>query len=57
MYTVYFLIGFLTSFGWWSAGKIQKKIDTSIIEVMEKKETASDGRKETSFEIGKGSKD
>lgn len=57
MYTVYFLIGFLTSFGWWSAGKIQKKIDTSIIEVMEKKETTGDGRKETSFEIGKGSKD
>lgn len=27
MYTVYFLIGFMTSFGWWSAGKIQKTID------------------------------
>ena len=27
MYTVYFLIGFMTSFGWWTAGKIQKTID------------------------------
>ena len=27
MYTVYFLIGFMTSFGWWSAGKVQKVID------------------------------
>ena len=27
MYTVYFIIGFMTSFGWWTAGKIQKEID------------------------------
>ncbi len=27
MYTTYFIIGFMTSFGWWSAGKIQKSID------------------------------
>lgn len=27
MYTVYFLIGFMTSFGWWSAGKIQRVVD------------------------------
>jgi hypothetical protein len=27
MYTVYFLIGFMTSWGWWSAGKIQKAVD------------------------------
>jgi hypothetical protein len=27
MYTVYFIIGFMSSFGWWSAGKIQKEID------------------------------
>lgn len=30
MYTVYFLIGFMTSFGWWSAGKIQKSIDNTV---------------------------
>ena len=43
MYTVYFLIGFMTSFGWWSAGKVQKAIDgvppqppTAIIEKIEK---------------------
>lgn len=29
MYTAYFIIGFVTSFGWWSAGKIQKAVDTS----------------------------
>ena len=27
MYITYFLIGFATSFGWWSAGKVQHKID------------------------------
>jgi hypothetical protein len=43
MYTVYFLIGFMTSFGWWSAGKVQKAIDgtppqppAAIIEKIEK---------------------
>lgn len=33
MYTVYFLIGFVTSFGWWSAGKIQKSIDNTMVTV------------------------
>lgn len=32
MYTTYFLIGFVTSFGWWSAGKIQKSIDEKVVE-------------------------
>lgn len=40
MYTVYFLIGFMTSFGWWSAGKIQKAIDGASVQqppaIMEK---------------------
>ncbi len=30
MYTMYFLIGFATSFGWWSAGKVQKTIDNTV---------------------------
>jgi len=40
MYTTAFIIGFFTSFGWWSAGKIQYKIDNIKIEsvVEEKKE-------------------
>lgn len=33
MYLTYFLIGFCTSFGWWSAGKIQKTVDNTAIEV------------------------
>lgn len=33
MYTTYFLIGFVTSFGWWSAGKIQKTVDNAPVEV------------------------
>jgi hypothetical protein len=33
MYTTYFLIGFVTSFGWWSAGKVQKSVDNTAIEV------------------------
>lgn len=33
MYTTYFLIGFVTSFGWWSAGKIQKSVDNTTIEI------------------------
>ena len=31
MYATYFLIGFATSFGWWSAGKIQKAVDSNPI--------------------------
>ena len=33
MYTTFFLIGFVSSFGWWSAGKIQKIIDNTSIQV------------------------
>jgi hypothetical protein len=28
-----FLLGFFTSFGWWTAGKVQKQIDGSIVNV------------------------
>jgi hypothetical protein len=27
MYAAFFIIGFMTSFGWWTAGKVQKIID------------------------------
>lgn len=33
MYTTFFLIGFVSSFGWWSAGKIQKTIDNTSVEM------------------------
>lgn len=43
MYTTAFIIGFFTSFGWWSAGKVQKSIDNTIttitVEHKEVKET------------------
>ena len=43
MYTTAFVLGFFTSFGWWSAGKIQKTIDTTAIEVkVELKEKKND---------------
>lgn len=38
MYTVYFLIGFVSSFGWWSAGKIQKAVDTPSVEIIVKQQ-------------------
>jgi hypothetical protein len=38
MYTVYFLIGFVSSFGWWSAGKIQKAVDTPSVEITVKQQ-------------------
>jgi hypothetical protein len=42
MYTLAFVLGFFTSFGWWTAGKIQKSIDNTAIEmkieIKEKKE-------------------
>ena len=40
MYTFYFLVGFVTSFGWWTAGKVQKVVDnTSVhVQVVETKE-------------------
>lgn len=39
MYTTAFVLGFFTSFGWWSAGKIQKTIDNSSIKVEVKMES------------------
>jgi hypothetical protein len=33
MYTAAFVLGFFTSFGWWTAGKIQKSIDNTSVEV------------------------
>lgn len=33
MYITAFVLGFFTSFGWWSAGKIQKNIDSTKVEV------------------------
>ena len=33
MYTTYFIIGFVTSFGWWSASKIQKAVDGAPIQI------------------------
>jgi hypothetical protein len=44
MYTFYFIVGFVTSFGWWSAGKVQKAVDNTSVEVriIEKKEIKND---------------
>jgi len=28
-----FLLGFCTSFGWWAAGKVQKQIDGSTVQM------------------------
>lgn len=33
MYTTAFILGFFTSFGWWSAGKIQKAVDSTSVTV------------------------
>jgi hypothetical protein len=33
MYTLAFVLGFFTSFGWWSAGKIQKAFDNTSVQV------------------------
>jgi hypothetical protein len=33
MYAAFFIIGFMTSFGWWTAGKIQKEIDHTPVEL------------------------
>jgi hypothetical protein len=27
MYITFFIIGFMSSFGWWTAGKVQKELD------------------------------
>jgi hypothetical protein len=44
MYTFYFIVGFVTSFGWWTAGKVQKAVDNTSVEVrvVEKKEIKND---------------
>ena len=31
MYTMAFVLGFFTSFGWWTAGKIQKAVDNNSV--------------------------
>lgn len=33
MYTLAFLVGFCTSFGWWAAGKVQRSIDNNITNI------------------------
>lgn len=33
VYTMAFVLGFFTSFGWWTAGKIQKQIDGTTTEI------------------------
>lgn len=33
MYATAFVLGFFTSFGWWTAAKIQKSFDNTSIEV------------------------
>ena len=38
MYATAFILGFFTSFGWWSAGKIQKTIDNAPIKIEIKQE-------------------
>lgn len=31
MYTTAFILGFVTSFGWWTASKVQRAIDNSAV--------------------------
>lgn len=33
IYVTAFVLGFFTSFGWWTAGKVQKTIDNSIVTI------------------------
>jgi len=33
IFTMAFLLGFCTSFGWWAAGKVQKQIDGSTVQM------------------------
>jgi hypothetical protein len=33
MYAAFFIIGFMSSFGWWTAGKVQKEIDRAPVEL------------------------
>lgn len=48
MYTTYFLIGFVTSFGWWSAGKVQKSVDSTSIQItVSTVEVPGKGKQET----------
>ena len=54
MYTTAFIIGFFTSWGWWSAGKLQRQVDNmpftvveKQVEVNQKKEIDNERTKET----------
>ena len=53
MYTTAFVVGFFTSWGWWSAGKLQRQIDNpppaveKQVEVNQKKEIVNERAKET----------
>jgi hypothetical protein len=33
VYAMAFVLGFFTSFGWWTAGKVQKSIDGTVIKM------------------------
>lgn len=33
VYATAFILGFFTSFGWWTAGKVQKSIDNSTVNI------------------------
>jgi len=33
IYVTAFVLGFFTSFGWWTAGKVQKTIDNSVVNI------------------------
>jgi hypothetical protein len=33
IYTTAFILGFFTSFGWWTAGKVQKGIDNTVVNI------------------------
>jgi|LakMenEpi03Aug12_release.lakeMendotaPanAssembly.Ray.scaffolds.fasta_scaffold549605_2 hypothetical protein len=47
MYTTAFVIGFFTSFGWWSAAKIQSKIDNTMTTVTVEQKEVKEEVKET----------
>jgi len=43
MYVIAFTLGFFTSFGWWTAGKVQKAIDGQTVQTnIEVKKTQPD---------------
>lgn len=33
IYVTAFVVGFFTSFGWWTAGKVQKNIDNTVVNI------------------------